>query len=62
MKQFTVKQFAETQGIKHSKANALVVYLREKGFVKEVGKMEKIGQKGKTASIYEFPDDITLKF
>ena len=71
-KRVTVKEFAlqhkdeEGNPIGHVTANAVLVFLRTKGFAKLVDKIHKknaegVETKGKAANIYELPDECTIK-
>ncbi len=64
-KRVTVKEFAEQQSVNHVTANAVLVFLRDKGLVQivdKVHKQEANGQptKGKAANVYEVPEQVTL--
>lgn len=64
-KRVTVKEFAASQNVNHVTANAVLVFLRDKGVAKIVDKIHKPGEdgqptKGKAANVYELPDVVTI--
>lgn len=59
---FTVKEFASTNTVTPLAAQGLITYLVAKGLVKKVDKQRTANGKGKPSTVYEFPDELTLKF
>ena len=58
----TVAEFRTLQGLKSPvEANSIINLLKVQGVAKEVGKKKRTDGRGKPATIYEIPQEVTLK-
>jgi hypothetical protein len=58
----TVAEFREIQGLKSQvDANSVMNLLKSQGVAVEVGKKRRTDGRGKPATIYEIPQEVTLK-
>lgn len=56
----TVKDFAKFHNIELPQANAVLSFLASKGKAKIVGKVKKVGTRGKAASLYHVDRTVTI--
>jgi predicted transcriptional regulator len=60
MNTLTVKQLSEKLGQDYLVTSNLVKFLVAKGLVKQVGKVQVEGKKGKPSFNYEFPEKVEI--
>jgi len=61
MPKLTVKQFSDKKGIDANVANGVIKFLEKERVVTKVGKVQNPeGQRGRSANIYEFPEEVTF--